>query len=544
VESAHCPKCGYTPSGKRRAPAAGPKGAASRRRARRATSRAGHQRFLDELLSHWNGTHEPDHSLQLSTPEQAQLFFQEYQRALGEDPSLTPGAHMAFVRSHQPERREVLWFVGAYLLLRQGKRDQAAAHLRDLTKLYPKFVDAWVWLTATTDDPEQRIDYLEDAVLIEPAHALARDALAIALGRVPAAGPGAARDGSTEARLVHCPKCSGALHYEAGAREVVCQYCGQGIELEEVDLLEGEATLVGDLRLRRRSRGQAWTEAQRVLQCRACGAELTMARLMTNQCLFCGSVNVLAADSDDVLVRPDGFLPFRVSEEGAGAAIRKAQQSTGQRLKTWWTGAAREVRDLRPVYLPFWVFDGFVEVRSPGGSRFDRPDPSVAGLVMSGLRPGTVTPSAPAQGAPEPRRDLFMFDNLLYSGMEFPPPELLGRILPYELGALVPYEDRLLADWPAALYQKDVEEVVEVAYDAMLGLAVRRSGPALVASSPAEAVQLRRSFQVTSATYQLILLPVWVALAQREERHRLVLVNGQTGKVVVSSPLRRRNEDA
>ena len=55
--------------------------------------------------------------------------------------------------------------------------------------------------------------------------------------------------------------------------------------------------------------------------------------------------------------------------------------------------------------------------------------------------------------------------------------------------------------------------------------------------------QLRRMFQVTTVTYQLVLLPVWVGLAQREHERRLVLVNGQTGKVVLSSPVRRRSKE-
>jgi hypothetical protein len=246
---------------------------------------------------------------------------------------------------------------------------------------------------------------------------------------------------------------------------------------------------------------------------------------MARQCVFCGSVNVLTADSRGALVQPDGFLPFRVNEQDAEASIGKAQRSTLQRLWTWWSGSARQVTELRPVYLPFWVFDGFVEVRSPGASRFDRLAPRV------GL---------PESGSPV-KRDLLMFDNLVYSGMDFPPSDLLGQILPFELKALVPYEARLLADWPAALYHRDVEEVVEIAYDAMLSWAVLRSGP-LDASSAAEYAKLRRTFQVTSATYQLVLLPVWAALAQREDRFRLVLVNGQTGKVALSARLLRHSK--
>ena len=505
VESARCPRCGYTPS------SAGHVSGQSRKRIGRRGS-ARHQRFLDELLSHWNGTHIPERRFQLPTPERAHAFFQDYQRALGEDPYMRPGSRMRFVRSKAPAAKAILWFMGAYLMLRHGDRAKAARHLQELVESYPRFPDAWIWLAATTDDPDKRVDYLENAVLLEPAHPLARDALAIALGRVSPAGE--VGEAAAQTRVIKCPQCAGTLHYEAGAEEVVCEYCGHRSQLQAVNLIDGEATLVGDLQLRRRFQGQTWREVQRIAQCRGCGAELIMTRHMARQCPFCGSTSVLVEDNEHAFVQPDGFLPFQLGEEDVRAAVRKAQRSAGQRLRTWWIGKELQIGELQAVYLPFWVFDGFVEVRAQAAGRFGR-----FGSGGMTLR----------QEAPVPTRDVMMFDNLVFSAVDLPPPELLARILPYEMKALVPYEPRLVADWSAALYQRDVEEVVEAAYDAMLGMAVWRSrGQAF--SWAGDYAQLRRTYQVSSATYQLVLLPVWVALAQREGRHRLVLVNGQTGK--------------
>jgi hypothetical protein len=50
-------------------------------------------------------------------------------------------------------------------------------------------------------------------------------------------------------------------------------------------------------------------------------------------------------------------------------------------------------------------------------------------------------------------------------------------------------------------------------------------------STPSQAA---RSFQVSGVTYQLILLPVWVAVLRNRKGHSLALVNGQTGKVISS----------
>jgi hypothetical protein len=77
--------------------------------------------FLDELRSHWNNTYTPDPAFSLETPERAVAFFQDYQRALGEDLSVSPGYHVTgYFRNHYPQREEVLSFVGAYLFNNPG----------------------------------------------------------------------------------------------------------------------------------------------------------------------------------------------------------------------------------------------------------------------------------------------------------------------------------------------------------------------------------------------------------------------------------------
>jgi hypothetical protein len=147
-ESAHCDGCGYEPALGRRA---------AHRRPKRET--ATYQPLLDELLTHWNNTHTPDLAFTLQTADQALTFFKDYQRMLGESPDALAG-YVEFVRNCQPNRGEILAFVGAYLLLKQGKRAEAARHLRALT-MQSKFPDPWIWLTATTDAPAERREYLE-----------------------------------------------------------------------------------------------------------------------------------------------------------------------------------------------------------------------------------------------------------------------------------------------------------------------------------------------------------------------------------------------
>jgi hypothetical protein len=258
----------------------------------------------------------------------------------------------------------------------------------------------------------------------------------------------------------------------------------------------------------------------RVLRCQACGAELTMSEHLAKICLFCGSPNVLLGDARQELEQPDGFLPFAIDEPGATAAVRNAWDNARGALRRWWSDDSLKVRETQGLYVPFWVFDGFVEARTSRMSLFDRFDTRATPLVT---------------------KDLAMFENILLSAVIAPPQEFLSGILPFDVDTLVPYQPRLLADWPAMLYSLDVETAVETAKAAMLRAAVRaamRAPEPVLRIEDHDEERVRRWYRVTSATYQLVLLPVWAVLLEAKAEVRVAMVNGQTGKTALSRPLR------
>jgi hypothetical protein len=125
-----------------------------------------------------------------------------------------------------------------------------------------------------------------------------------------------------------------------------------------------------------------------------------------------------------------------------------------------------------------------------------------------------------------------MFNNLLYEAVDLVSPSLLAKVMPYDLGEMVPFEPRLLADWAALLYQRDVESAAGDARKDLLRRACDRLDVSESGGRRApEDRTTRRSLQVTSMTYQLILLPVWCVVSRTEGRWRTALVNGQTGTV-------------
>ena len=65
---------------------------------------------------------------------------------------------------------------------------------------------AWIWMSATVDEPEQRHYCLQKALEINPANATARAGMARLGLEVPDAPPAAARPGTRRSRPGH-PRC-------------------------------------------------------------------------------------------------------------------------------------------------------------------------------------------------------------------------------------------------------------------------------------------------------------------------------------------------
>ncbi len=480
-----------------------------------------YQSFLTDLLAHWQGTHTADATFSLPTPEESEAFFWIYRRALGEDPVPRPG------------RGQILAFTAGYLHLRRGEREQAGQHFDLLTSLAPRFADAWVWRTVATDDPARRQEYLKTALRAEPGHPLARDALAIARGELPIPD----RKTEEQVTLAKCPQCGGSLPREPGTVAVVCPYCGAEGGPRPADLPGGEAGLDSQPRLQRLHPPQTWEAAQRIVYCQACGAEMTVPEQPVARCAFCGSTDLSVQDAQRVLEQPDGFLPFELDRQRALDAIGALQKSgvrglrrwwgawasqelgcrtfpvgltgTLRNLKLWWAGRKFQVSSIAAAYLPFWAFDGVVQVRRPS---------------EDGLTPPQI---AEERG----------FEHVLFPGVEIPESWLLERLYPFDLAALRPYEPSSVADPPARLYNLDAGAGADRARSLMLGLARLRTDLQSKATAKTAVISGHAgpgrppTFQVGDITYRLVLLPVWAARLERQDRHLLALVNGQTGRV-------------
>jgi hypothetical protein len=520
VGPACCPACGYTPPQSERLVWQSPSHPARPREQARLLPLAldSRQSLLEELLSHWEGTHVPDPTFRPPIHLWGQPFFDDYQRALSQSSQPSAGEQAPFTLRYQPELHEISWFAQGYALLRRGERSAAAQQFLDLTNLSPRFADAWIWLAATADDPTERIDDLGQALLLEPDHPLAREALAVARGQEsPSEGadPGAQPE---MAHLARCPSCGVAVCCPQTTM-FRCPYCGHQWEALDAYLIAEEIAEANGSLLQPAAPLRPWADFQRMVRCPACTTAVVGSHMSADVCVLCGSANLQIEYVRAAWSEPDRLLRFEISEEQATAAVVAAADPAQ------WPAAApgQKALRLRALYLPFWILEGVVEVR----------------WWIRAVADGADAPTQAGAGTSEelpPRVDLVRCQDVLLPATRVPAPRMLEQILPFFPEAMVAYDPARVADRPVALPQVEVGLAAQGFSQSMVS-GIRPQADLRVPLLAPGQVLARRTFRVSSASYQLALFPAWVGLLRTGRAHSLALVNGQTGRAAVGPAL-------
>jgi hypothetical protein len=382
------------------------------------------------------------------------------------------------------------------------------------------FADAWYLLSLTTDDPDKKLRYLESALAIQPYHEYAWRDKGVLEGTIPRADgpvipePGVRESVEADSEPQDCPLCGGSMAFDVALGALICESCRYRPDVGIMPLRSYDK-LENALLQRRYGFSKEWHVGARLLVCQNCHAQLTLTQTaLTTNCPFCDSAHVLVEDAVESFEEPDAILPFQMDRRAAAKALHS-------RLPPSLRGQI-ERGELWGVYLPFWSFRGLVSVTVP---------------------PGTDVGQAVRLGA-------FSIEEALVGGVKRPTQAVLYELMPYDLGALVPYDPRYLGGaWSAQVYSIDVIQA-SITARAYAKYVARRSAtfPGYIpppmdlartdshAYSPPDTPLWRVADVVIEAlNYRLQLLPVWmITLVIRDGSRRPAVVNGQTGEAVLS----------
>jgi DNA-directed RNA polymerase subunit RPC12/RpoP len=404
--------------------------------------------------------------------------------------------------------------------LKDGKRERARQLLLQATDYDRDNSDAWLWLSATTNDLGEQKQYLEWALAANPSNGAAIRGLGILTGKIKnedlapegqAVTPQAPAEPepANAAQTFNCPQCGGRLRFDPTNQDLRCDNCGFKKAVESTPAPSPEVVLEYSLATRQ---GQSWAVAERLFTCQQCGGRTVLPPGQTSStCPFCGSPALVAAPDDAELIAPHAVIPMKQTPPTIAAQVR-----------TWLgrdlfapddlTQLARSSR-LTPVYVPFWRFSLSLTLswRAQTAQGYER---------TWKWQDGETT---------------FFYEDSLQPGSRALPPDLLSNIGPFDLAQLVRYKPEFLAGWPAGSYDVSVAQASLDMRAAIVRDASKKLWTKAIPGHHIATLQVLRP-EYSGQTFQLLLLPVWVGAYKYRGKTYRVLVNGQTGKVAGDRP--------
>jgi DNA-directed RNA polymerase subunit RPC12/RpoP len=404
-----------------------------------------------------------------------------------------------------------------------GEMEQARQLLTKAVEMVPTDPQAWIWLSGTTQDPDEQRDYLENALVADPNNAHARRGLVMLSEKLDRNR--LLREGESinarlsqepeEARTAQsylCPNCGGHLRFAAGSRGLACEFCGHITPIEQIQAADtGEQVLDFVLPT---TRGHRWSQAQHRMACEQCGAVSLLPRgQVAGECAYCGSRHLIESAETVELVEPN---VIGLSKLNRDAAIKA--------LHTWlgrgWTSPddiKKSIQGvtLRAAYYPFWTFDGTLTMGW-----------SCEVSEGSGNNPRWV---------PRSGEEIHFFDDVLVPGLKAVDPESIERIKPFDLKGVVEFKPEYLAGWVALSYGVTLAEASLRAREKVASM-FRRVLPNRVLLGH-EVRNLRSSATKWSGmTFKHVLLPIWTGSYRYQDEEYRFLINAQSGKTTGEQP--------
>ena len=409
---------------------------------------------------------------------------------------------------------------------KSGNLEQARTLLQKASEMKPSDPQPWLWLSSTTEDLAERRHYLEYALAADPNNSAARRGLVflsdkLDKSRVLDEGQSVevkAADQPLETnseRVFECERCGGKLTYDVDRQLLVCEYCGYE-HAPDLTSVADQAEQVLDFVLPT-TRGHIWTEAQHRFVCQQCGAVAILASGEQAQtCAHCGSHQLLSSTDTAELIQPNVVAPAKITSPEAIKALRD------------WLGKGWFIPDdlkklarpsaLRPVYYPFWTFDGILQMN-----------------WVCEINQGT---SKYPVWTTERGVEFEIFNDEVVPGFSKLNMGDIAQIEPFDLKAVAEYDPAFLADWNVLAYDYPL---AEASLDAREKVTKRLKRDLSGKVFPGKDKRNLQSGETnwSGITYKLGLLPIYVGSYHYRGKDYQIYVNGQTGKVAGLKPVDR-----
>lgn len=325
-----------------------------------------------------------------------------------------------------------------------------------------------------------------------------------------------------------CESCGADLRFAPGQERLVCDHCGH---VQDIPRATGRGTAV--LRELPLEAGLAADlpasemQESRTLSCPNCGASIELQGAEhAVQCPFCATPVVVDTGTKR-LIKPQGLVPFALTEEQARAAL-------GRWLGGLWFAPsglaqyARRGRKMTGIYAPFWTFDAASRTGYTGRRGDYYYESRQVRVMVNGQAETRTEQVRHVRWTPVAGHVARDFDDVLIYAARSLPPGDVAALQPWDLSALTAYSPDYLAGFEAEGYTVELHEGQSLARAEMLRVIqsdVRRD----IGGDEQQITSMDPSF--AAETFKHVLLPIWTAAYRYRDRAFRFVVNAQTGQV-------------
>ena len=311
-----------------------------------------------------------------------------------------------------------------------------------------------------------------------------------------------------------CPGCGAYLEFDPQKQEFVCAYCGAKYQEAEIAAFSAKEQ-------EKAEREAAGSARLKEYHCTNCGAEIvTGETTAATRCYFCHNP-VVISDRVTAGYKPDGVIPFALSEEEAKEQFNeylKKHRFTDRRFFT-----EAQMEDFSGVYYPYWIGD------IDGTGTFHGEGKTVR-TMTTGQYIVTTTRYYQLD-----REGHLSFRSMIRKALKQADRQLSDGIHPYDLAGMKPFSAGYLSGFLAE--KRDVER--QEAADDMMQEARGYVREMMTRDTGLSSLTGTEGFEPTETRERYVLLPAWVLTYTHKATGRVYyyMMNGQNGKVCGKLPV-------
>ncbi|MEM9387194.1 MAG: primosomal protein N' (replication factor Y) - superfamily II helicase [Pseudomonadota bacterium] len=335
-------------------------------------------------------------------------------------------------------------------------------------------------------------------------------------------------------RAFECEACGALQTFQPGTRILECAFCGHHTPIPD---RASAAIREYPLREALDRLADAGPIPPTATRCPNCAAQFHFdPKQHAGECPFCATPIVISQPRHDDAehlkrIHPKSLLPFDIDERGAREAVAKWLGKlifAPPKLRRY-----GHVGGLHGVYLPYWTYDA----RTRSSYAGERGTVYYVNVPVTTVRNGRTVTVNRREARVRWRRVSGTvsrrFDDVLVRASKSLPRVLADKLAPWDLAALVPYDERYLSGFRSEVYEVGVDQGFELARGIMGGVIRRDVLRDIGGDRQRIHSVLTEHFDTT---FKHLLLPVWTASYEyRSKRFRLA-VNARTGRVVGERP--------